>query len=157
MFTRSRPPSVSPNSLHYALQVGTIMASNRITKLTRWCPRCAFLCSLDYGLQVYLQTCSIVASMFAQSLAPSASPNLLDPGLQVHLRNTRKSTLGPNQSKPLMSSRLIKKKMNPASLRMNDRINTQRPRGNCSVLGSRLIVLTKEYRPKRSVCWCTWL
>jgi len=56
---RSRPPSVSPNSL-------------------------------DYGLQVHLQTRSITISecisKFTRSRPPSVSPNTLDYRLQVHLQ-----------------------------------------------------------------------
>jgi hypothetical protein len=51
--------------------------------------------SLDYGLQVHLQTSSIAASKciskVARSRPPIASPILLDRGLQVHLQ-TRSST-----------------------------------------------------------------
>ena len=46
--------------------------------------------SLDYGLQVHLQTRSIAASKciskLTQSLPPSASRNSLNRGLQVHLQ-----------------------------------------------------------------------
>ena len=45
--------------------------------------------SLDHGIQVYLQTCSITASKCFYTLAwsqpPSASPNSLDHSLQVYL------------------------------------------------------------------------
>jgi len=98
---RSRPPSVSPNSLDYGLQV-------HISKLARSCPPSVSPNSLDYSLQVHLhtrlitaskcisklgrlrplsvlQTCSITASKFARSWPPSASTHSLDHGLQVHL------------------------------------------------------------------------
>jgi len=73
---RSRPPSVSPNSLDYGLQVHTIMAS-----------KCISPNSLDHGLQVYLQTRSITTSKCISKLdwsrPPSVSPDSLDYGLQV--------------------------------------------------------------------------
>jgi len=43
---------------------------------------------------------------------------------------TARFTPGPDQQKPLMSSGLINKKMNKASLRMHIRSNTQRTQGN---------------------------
>ena len=72
---RSRPPIVSPNTLHYGLEVHTIMASMCISSNL-----------LDHGLQVYLHTHSITASNFAPSWPPSESPNSLDYGLHVHLQ-----------------------------------------------------------------------
>jgi len=90
---QSETPSVSPNSLHYGVQVRTITASKCVSY------------SLDHGLQVYLQTCSITSSKFAWSPPPTASPtcsvtaskcifklarlwppNSQDHGLQVHLQ-----------------------------------------------------------------------
>jgi len=77
-FARSRPPSASRNSLYYGLQVRTTMAS-----------KCISPNSLDYGLQVYLQTLSITASTSASpnslSRSRSASLSSLDHGLLVHL------------------------------------------------------------------------
>jgi len=77
-FARSRPPSASWNSLYYGLQVRTTMAS-----------KCISPNSLDYGLQVYLQTLSITASTSASpnslSRSRSASLSSLDHGLVVHL------------------------------------------------------------------------
>jgi len=75
---RSQPPSVSPNSLDYGLQVRTIMAS-----------KCISPNSLGHGLQVHLQTRSIPASKciseFTRSQSPSAYPNSLNHSLQLHL------------------------------------------------------------------------
>jgi len=74
---RSRPPSVSPDSLDYSLQVRTIMASKSISKLARSWPPSASLSSLDLSLQVHIQTRSITASKciseFTRSTSPSAS------------------------------------------------------------------------------------
>jgi hypothetical protein len=76
--TGLRPPSGSPNSLNYALQFCTIMASHCIS------PN-----SLNCGFQVHLQTASIAASKciskFARSWPRSASPNSVDHTFQVHL------------------------------------------------------------------------
>jgi hypothetical protein len=78
--TGSRPPSASPNSLDYTLQVRIIIASNCIS------PN-----SLDHSLQVYLQTPSLTASKPMSKLTPlrppSASPYWLDHSLQVHLQH----------------------------------------------------------------------
>ena len=63
-FTRSRPPSASPNSLDYGLQVSTILASKCISKLARLRPPSASLGSLYRSLQVYLQTRSITACKY---------------------------------------------------------------------------------------------
>jgi len=59
---RSRPPSVSPNSLVYAIQVRTIMACRCIYTLARSLPPSASPNSLDHGLQLHLQTLSITAA-----------------------------------------------------------------------------------------------
>jgi len=67
---RSWLPSISPNMLNCSLQSSA-------------------LSSLDLGVQVHLQTCSITASKciseFTRSRPPSASPNSLDHGLQMQL------------------------------------------------------------------------
>jgi len=74
---RSWPPSVSPDSLDYGLQVRTIMASKCISKPARCWPPSASLSSLDLSLQVHIQTRSITASKciseFTRSTSPSAS------------------------------------------------------------------------------------
>jgi len=56
-----------------------------ISKLARLPPPSASPNSLDRGLQVYLQTCSITAGKFARSWPPSASPNPLGHALGVYL------------------------------------------------------------------------
>jgi len=61
---RLRPPSVSPSSLDYGLQVCTITASMCISKLARSQSPSVSLNSHDYGLQVNLQTRSITASKY---------------------------------------------------------------------------------------------
>jgi len=77
-FAQSWPPSASPNSLDYALQVSTIMASNCIS------PN-----SLNHGLQVHPQTRSITVfkciSQSARSRLRNVSPNPLDIGFRVYL------------------------------------------------------------------------
>jgi len=74
---RSRPPSVSPNWLDYALQVCTSMASKFISKLAQSRPPSASLSSLDLRLQVHLWVHSISVSKciseFTRSTSPSAS------------------------------------------------------------------------------------
>jgi len=86
---RSRPPSVSPNSLDYGLQVRTIMASKCIYTLARSQPPSASPNSLDHGLQVHLQTRSITASKciskLARSRPRSVSLSSLDRYFQAHL------------------------------------------------------------------------
>ena len=60
--TQSRPPSVSPNSLDYGLQVLTILASKCFSKLAQSQSWSASLSLLDQGLQVHLLSRSITAS-----------------------------------------------------------------------------------------------
>jgi len=77
ILARSRPPSVSPDSLDYSLQVCTIMASMCISKLALSLPPSASLSSLDLSHQVHIQIRSITASKciseFTRSPSPSAS------------------------------------------------------------------------------------
>jgi len=69
----------------FFIQSHCIRASKCISKLA-WSQRpCRSWSSLDYGLQLYLQTRTITASKFAWSWAPKASPNSLDHSLQGHL------------------------------------------------------------------------
>jgi len=98
-FTRSRPPSASRISLHYRLQVCTIMASQvdlqtgsiSACKFAQSWPASASPFSHDYGLQVDLCVCTLPASKWISKLAPSQRTRLylgsLDPGIQVHLHN----------------------------------------------------------------------
>ena len=72
---QSRHASVSPDLLDNGLQVGTIMASKCISKL-----------SLDYGLQVHLQTRSLMANKCISTLIQLQSTRWYDHGLQVHLQ-----------------------------------------------------------------------
>jgi len=97
-FTRSRPPSESPNLLNHGLQVHaimlsqcvstslhwlihghqvhTIMASKCISKpVWSWLPG-ASLSSLNLSLNEHLQIFQITASKFTQSWPPSDSPHL---------------------------------------------------------------------------------
>jgi len=94
---RSRPPSVSPDSLDYGLHVPTIMASKCISKLARSRPPTASLSPLDLSLQVHLQTRSITASKCISEFMIMASkcifklarlrpPSSHDHGLQLHLQ-----------------------------------------------------------------------
>jgi len=71
---RSQPPSVSPNSHDFGLQVSTIMPS-----------KCISPNSLDHGLLVFIKTRSITASKFGRGWPPSASPHFLDNYLEVYL------------------------------------------------------------------------
>jgi len=89
--TRSRPPSVYPNSLDYGLQFSTITASKCISKLAQSQPPSVYPNSLDYGLQVCTITASKCISEFTRSWAPSASLSSLDLGLQVQF-STRSIT-----------------------------------------------------------------
>ena len=81
-FDRSWPLSVSPNTHNCGFQVNlwvhSMSASKFISEFTR-----------SLGLQVHLQTRSIppcrCISEFSRSQSPSASPNMLDHSLQVHL------------------------------------------------------------------------
>jgi len=87
---QSWPPSVSPNSLDYGLQVRMSMASKCISKLARSQSRSASLSSLDHCLQVYLQICSITASKCISKLARSQPRSIslrsLDRHFQAHLK-----------------------------------------------------------------------
>jgi len=79
-YARSRPASVSPDSLKHGLEVSTIIA-------------CKFISPnlLDHGLQVSLQTRLITISecipMFTRSRPPGVSRNPLDYRLPVNLRS----------------------------------------------------------------------
>jgi len=80
---RSRPPSVSPDLLDYVLP-------KCISKLARSWSRRASLSSLDRGLQVHLEICSITASKciskVARSQPGSISLSSLDRHVQAHLQ-----------------------------------------------------------------------
>jgi len=95
---RSRPPSLSPNSLDYGLQVHlqtrSITASKCISKLAQLRPPSL----LDHGLQVYLQTRTIMASKSISKLTLLRPPSSLDHGLQVSLQ-TRSITASKSISK----------------------------------------------------------
>ena len=79
----SRPPSVSPNSVDYSLH-------KCIFKLAQSRSRSASLRSLNQGLQVSLQICSITASKcickVARSRPPCASLSSLNISLQVRIQ-----------------------------------------------------------------------
>jgi len=86
----SRPPSASPISLDYGLQVHlknrSITASKCLSKLASLRPAS----SHKHGLQVHLQSRSITASKCISKLAlsrpPSVSLSSLNLGLQLHLQ-----------------------------------------------------------------------
>jgi len=109
---RSQPPSVSPDSLDYGIQVRTKMACKFISKLAPLRPPSSHdhgfpstsSNSLDHTLgvhfqrrtitdaQVNLQTRTITASKCAEWWPPSVRPNSVDHGIGVHLK-TRSITL----------------------------------------------------------------
>jgi len=97
--TRSWPPSICQNSLDYGLQVRTIMPCKCIFTLTRPRSRSASPYSLDHGLEVYLQICSITTSKYIPKLAPSrperVSLNSHDRHFQAHLNFALKHHLQP--------------------------------------------------------------
>jgi hypothetical protein len=78
--------SVPPNDcLQDLVRSPSIMTCKSIFKITRsWAGR-ESRCSLNHGLQVYLQTCSIMAWCSHQHGLPNASPYLLNHGVQVDL------------------------------------------------------------------------
>jgi len=105
--------SQSPNLHHHSLQVSTIIASKvNIAKLAQSWPPSASLNSLDYGLQVYFQTCSIRSSKTAQAWHPTVAWNTPDHGpdhgpgmhLIVHwiviVRYTSNSSPTPPEARP---------------------------------------------------------
>jgi len=73
---RSWPPSVSPNSEDYGLQVCTITASKCISKLAPSRLQSASPNSLKHILQVYLYSHSITASKCISKLARSQPPSV---------------------------------------------------------------------------------
>ena len=89
-FTRTWPPCPSPSSLTYGLgvhfSVQSLSVTNCIFKLTKSQTQSGSLCSIDPGLQVHVQACSIMASQYisdgTQPRSPIVSPNLLDHGLR---------------------------------------------------------------------------
>jgi len=82
---RSRPPTLSPNSLDYGLQLCPIMAPKSIYKIAWSRPPSASPDSLNHSVQVYLEIRCITASKFAWSWHPSSSPNSPDHGLRVYI------------------------------------------------------------------------
>jgi len=72
------------------LWVYSIVVSNCMSKITDIQPPCASLSSCDLGVQVHLETCSIMASKYisqeSQSLRPSAYLSISDPSFQVPLQ-----------------------------------------------------------------------
>jgi len=82
----------------------TSTTSKDMSKLVQWRPRS----SLNYGLQVYLQTCSIRASKLARSQPQSLSLNMLNHGLQS--RSIMASKCIPNlacSQPPITSANLL--------------------------------------------------
>ena len=81
--SRIQSPGGSPNSLEYGLH-------KCISRLARSLSRSASLCSLDHGLQVYLQIRSITVSKclsnVARSRPPSVSLSSLNVSFQVHIQ-----------------------------------------------------------------------
>jgi len=97
----SQPPSASPNSLDYSLQVRMIKASKGISPNSHHLGLLVYLlsCSISankfpwsWPPQVYLQTNSSTISecisKFTRSQPPSESPTPLDYCLQVHLQSS---------------------------------------------------------------------
>jgi len=76
---RAQPPSLSPHLLDHSLEVCTLMACKRISPS-------ASLSSLDLGLQVHLQTHSIMASKFISKLPLLWPPNVSRCSLQSNLQ-----------------------------------------------------------------------
>jgi len=74
----------------YSLEVHIIMASKYNSRLARFRLRGASRCSLDHGIEVYIQILSMIAakcsSKLAQSLSQSVSLSSLDHALQVFLQ-----------------------------------------------------------------------
>jgi len=92
---QSWPPSASPTSLDHTLQVCTLMASKGISRNsldhclqvnlhTSTIP--AFMFALSWPSSAHLQSHMITAEKFICSRPPSASPNLVDHSLQVHVQ-----------------------------------------------------------------------
>jgi len=93
------PLGTVPNSHSYGLHVRTIKAAKGIFNLAQLRPTGASPDSLDYSVQVHLETCSIMASKartimvfhmhifkLARSQPPSLSPHSFDHGLQVYFQ-----------------------------------------------------------------------
>jgi hypothetical protein len=82
---RSQRPSVFCYSLDYSLQLHIptrfIQATKCLSKLAPARPPIASPNSLDHSLQVELQACPIMASMFAQLRPPCAPPGSVVHGL----------------------------------------------------------------------------
>jgi len=89
MFPQSWPPSASPNSLYYGLQVRMFIAFMCVYKLSPSWSRSASLSSLDHGLQMYFQipsiTISKIISKRTQSRPQSVSLSSLDCHIQTHV------------------------------------------------------------------------
>ena len=77
-----RPSSVSK----YAFNLARSRPLKSISKVVQFPPASASQLSVHYGLQVYLQPWSIMASKFPRLWPPSASPNSLGHNLGVHLQ-----------------------------------------------------------------------
>jgi len=83
-FVQSWPGSASPKLLDYALLV-------QISKPAWSQPPSAPPNSPHHGVQLFLQTRTIMVCKFVQSWPPSASPNSLDYGRQVHISKPARS------------------------------------------------------------------
>jgi len=110
-------------------------ASQNSSKLARLRPPSASPISLDYGLQVYLQTRSITAFKFAWSWPPSASTHSLDHGLQVLL-----------QTRSIMASKCISKlaRFQPSSVSLN---SPDYGLQVCPIIPSKCISILARSRP----------
>jgi len=87
-FAQVRPPSVTPTSLHYSLQLYLLTRTITDSMFTRSWPSTVSPSSLDDSLQVHLQTHSIMSSMCIFEFTWLRPASSHDYGLQVH-RQTR--------------------------------------------------------------------
>jgi len=71
-FIEPWPPCVSANSHGHGIQVHTMMPSQHIPNLAQSLLRSASPCTLDYGLQVHLQSHSIMVFKYRLSWSPNS-------------------------------------------------------------------------------------
>ena len=111
-------PCCTPLSTFPQLRVNQWIESQLLSRLPPklpppdWPPPSTPPISLDHGLQVRLQPCSITASKCISKLTQLRPPSLHDYGLQVHLQTrmitTSKCVLKLAQSQPPSASKLGK-------------------------------------------------
>jgi hypothetical protein len=116
-FAWARPPTASPNSIHYGRQIRTIMTSQRIYQLARSRPQSLSVSSLHHGLPVYLRTRLITTSECISNLSPVYPPSLRDYCLKVNPQTCSITAFKFAQSWPPDKSHILASSRSLSALR----------------------------------------